>query len=95
MDKKTWTRNDIIDKISLNVGLPFFVSASLIEKIFEFILSELENDKDVKISSFGTFVIRHKKLRVGRNPKTGIEALIKARKVVTFNPSNVLKSKSN
>ena len=49
MPKKTWTRNDIIDKISLNVGLPYFVSSSLIEKIFEFILSELENDKDVKI----------------------------------------------
>ena len=48
-----------------------------------------------KISSFGTFIIRHKKLRVGRNPKTGIEAPIKARNVVTFNPSNILKSKFN
>ena len=65
--------------MSSNVDLPFSCSL-LIEKIFELILSELENNEDVKISSFGTFIIRHKKLRVGRNPKTGIEAPIKAKK---------------
>ena len=95
MEKKTWTRNDLIEKMSSNVGLPFAASSSFIEKIFELIISELENNEDVKITSFGTFVVRHKKLRVGRNPKTGIEAPIKARNVVTFNPSNILKSKFN
>jgi len=95
MTKKTWTRNDLIEKMSSNVGLPLSTSSLFIEKIFEIILSELENNKDVKISSFGTFIIRHKKLRVGRNPKTGIEATIKPRNVVTFNPSNILKSKFN
>ena len=95
MTKKTWTRNDLIEKMSSNGGLPFSTSSLFIEKIFEIILSELENNKDVKISSFGTFIIRHKKLRVGRNPKTGIEATIKPRNVVTFNPSNILKSKFN
>ena len=95
MGKKTWTRNDLVEKLSLNVGLPFSTSSFFIEKIFELILSELENNEDVKISSFGSFVIRHKNLRLGRNPKTGIEAPIKARNVVTFNPSNVLKSKFN
>ena len=95
MTKKTWTRNDLIEKISSNVGLPFSSSSLFIEKIFEIILSELENNNDVKISSFGTFMVRHKKLRVGRNPKTGIEAPIKPRNVVTFNPSNILKSKFN
>jgi len=95
MTKKTWTRNDLIEKMSSNVGLPFSSSSLFIEKIFEIILSELENYDDVKISSFGTFIVRHKKLRVGRNPKTGIEATIKPRNVVTFNPSNILKSKFN
>ena len=95
MAKKTWTRNDLIENISLNVGLPYSVSSSMIEKIFELIISELENNYDVKVSSFGTFMIRYKRLRVGRNPKTGIEAPIKARNVVTFNPSNILKSKFN
>ena len=95
MTKKTWTRNDLIEKMSSNVGLPFSSSSLFIEKIFEIILSELENNDDVKISSFGTFIVRHKKLRVGRNPKTGIEATIKPRNVVTFSPSNILKSKFN
>ena len=94
MKKKTWTRNDLVEKMSSNVGFLFCVIL-FIEKIFELILSELENNEDVKISSFGTFIIRHKKLRVGRNPKTGIEAPIKARNVVSFNPSNILKSKFN
>ena len=95
MTKKTWTRNDLIEKMSSNVGLPFSSSSLFIEKIFEIILSELENNDDVKISSFGTFIVRHKKSRVGRNPKTGIEAPIKPRNVVTFSPSNILKSKFN
>ena len=64
----------------------------MIEEIFEFILKELEKGEDVKISSFGTFSVRHKKSRVGRNPKTGIEVPITERNVVTFSSSNVLKS---
>ena len=93
MAKKTWTRNDLVEKMSSNVGLPLSASSLFIEKIFEIILSELENNEDVKISSFGTFSVRHKKIRIGRNPKTGVEAPIKARNVVTFNSSNILKSK--
>ena len=95
MNSKTWTRNDLVEKISLNVGLPNSTSSLIIENIFDFILSELENNEDVKISSFGSFIIRNKKSRLGRNPKTGIEAPITARNVVTFNPSNILKSKFN
>ena len=91
--KKTWTRNDIIESISENVGLSLSDSSYLIEEIFEFILSELEKGKNIKISSFGTFSIRHKKQRIGRNPKTGVEVPINARKVVTFSSSNILKSK--
>lgn len=65
MTKKTWTRNDLIEKMSSNVGLPFSASSLFIEKIFEIILSELENNDDVKISSFGTFIVRHKKIKSG------------------------------
>ena len=90
--KKTWTRNDIIEAISDNVGISLQDSSLIIEEIFEFILKELEKGDDVKISSFGTFSVRHKKERVGRNPKTGIEAPIKERNVVTFSSSNILKS---
>ena len=95
MMKKTWTRNDIIEAISDNVGLSLTDSSIIIEEIFELILSELEKGNDVKISSFGTFSVRHKKTRIGRNPKTGIEVPIKERNVVTFSTSNVLKSQFN
>ena len=90
--KKTWTRNDIIEAISDNVGLSFTDSSIIIEEIFEFILNELEKGEDVKISSFGTFSVRHKRPRIGRNPKTGVEVPITSRNVVTFSSSNVLKS---
>ena len=90
--KKTWTRNDIIEALSDNVGLSLSDSSLLIEELFEFILKELEQGVDVKISSFGTFSVRHKKSRIGRNPKTGVEVPITERNVVTFTSSNVLKS---
>ena len=90
--RKTWTRNDIIEAISDNVGLSLSDSSEIIEGIFEFILEELEKGNDVKISSFGTFSVRHKRSRIGRNPKTGVEAPITERNVVTFTSSNVLKS---
>ena len=90
--KKTWTRNDIIEAISDNVGLSLSDSSMMIEEIFEIILNELEKGDDVKISSFGTFSVRHKRSRIGRNPKTGVEVPITERNVVTFSSSNVLKS---
>ena len=90
--KKTWTRIDIIEAISENVGLSLSDSSLIIEEIFEFIINELEKGDDVKISSFGTFSVRHKKSRIGRNPKTGVEVPITERNVVSFSSSNVLKS---
>ena len=91
--KKTWTRNDIIEAISDNVGLSLSDSSNIIEEIFELILSVLEKGEEVKSCAFGTCSVRHKRLSICRNPKTGVEAPIKARNVVTFNSSNVLKSK--
>ena len=90
--KKTLTRNDIIEAISENVGLSLSDSSAIIEEIFELIMNELGQGNDVKISSFGTFSVRYKKQRIGRNPKTGLEAPIIARNVVTFSSSNILKS---
>jgi len=91
--KKTWTRNDFIEEVSNNVGLPLSESSKIIEQIIEEILFSLEKGSDVKISSFGTFSIKNKRSRIGRNPKTGVEAPISARNVVTFNCSNILKAK--
>ena len=91
--KKTWTRNDLIEEVSNNVGLPLSESSKIIEQIIEEILFSLEKGLDVKISSFGTFSVKNKRSRIGRNPKTGVEAPISARNVVTFNSSNILKEK--
>ena len=89
--KKTWTRNDIIEAISENVGLSLSDSSLIIEEIFEFILNELEKGDDVKISSFGTFSVKHKKSRIGRNPKTKETKVISSRDVVLFKPSKEFK----
>ncbi len=90
---KNSTRNDIILSINNNVGIPMSLASKLVEDIFKTIMSEFKNGNDVKISSFGTFKVKHKKMRIGRNPKTGVESIISARKVVTFNASNILKTK--
>ncbi len=91
--KKTWTRNDLMEAISDNVGLPLNESSDIIENIFDFILTALEDGEDVKISSFGTFKVKHKNSRIGRNPKTGIEVSINPRNVISFHSSNILRSK--
>ena len=94
MDKTT-TRSTLSEAVFKNVGLSRNESANLVESVFNDILKSLISGDDVKISSFGTFVVRQKKERVGRNPKTGEEVPITARSVVTFRASNVLKSRVN
>ena len=91
--KKTWTRNDLVEEVSNNLGFPLSESSKIVEEIIEEILFNLEDGIDVKISSFGTFSVKNKRSRIGRNPKTGVEAPISARNVVTFNCSNILKAK--
>tara|TARA_B100000579_G_scaffold47392_1_gene33039 strand:- start:362 stop:646 length:285 start_codon:yes stop_codon:yes gene_type:complete len=90
---KTWTRNDLIEKIHSKVGVSMTDSSKLIEDIFDEIMLSLESGNDVKLSSFGTFLVKSKNSRIGRNPKTGVEANISARKVVTFHPSNLIRKK--
>ena len=94
MDKTT-TRSTLSEAVFKNVGLSRNESATLVDSVFGENLKSLINGDDVKISSFGTFVVRQKKERIGRNPKTGQEVPITARSVVTFRASNVLKSKVN
>ena len=94
MDKTT-TRSTLSEAVFKNVGLSRNESATLVDSVFGEILKSLIQGHDVKISSFGTFVVRKKKERIGRNPKTGQEVPITARSVVTFRASNVLKSKVN
>ena len=91
--KKTWTRNDLVEEVSNNLGFPLSESSKIIEEIIEEILFNLEEGIDVKISSFGTFSVKNKRSRIGRNPRTGVKATISARNVVTFNCSNILKAK--
>ena len=94
MDRTT-TRSTLSEAVFKNVGLSRNESATLVDSVFSEILKSLITGDDVKISSFGTFVVRQKKERIGRNPKTGEEVPITARSVVTFRASNVLKSKVN
>ena len=94
MDKTT-TRSTLSEAVFKNVGLSRNESSALVDSVFNEILKSLIYGDDVKISSFGTFIVRNKRERIGRNPKTGEEVPITARSVVTFRASNVLKSKVN
>ena len=89
----TVTRMDLGDAVFREVGLSRHESSLLVESILEHISTSLIKGETVKISSFGTFSTREKKSRIGRNPKTGIEAEINARRVITFRPSNLMKNK--
>ena len=91
--EKTTTRSSLSEAVFKNVGLSRNESANLVDSIFNEILKNLTSGNEVKISSFGTFMVRDKKERIGRNPKTGQEVPISARQVITFRASNVLKSK--
>ena len=93
--EKTTTRSTLSEAVFKNVGLSRNESSSLVDSVFTEILKSLISGKDVKISSFGTFVVRRKKERIGRNPKTKVEYQIKARKVVTFLPSCLTKKEIN
>ena len=90
MDKTT-TRSTLSEAVFKNVGLSRNESATLVDSVFGEILKSLINGDDVKISSFGTFVVRQKKERIGRNPKTKEPKVISSREVVLFKPSKEFK----
>lgn len=93
MSGKTVTRADLIEAVYQEVGLSRNESSDLVETVLDEIASTLTNGDNVKISSFGSFIVRDKGGRVGRNPKTGEEVPIEPRRVLVFRPSQVLKDR--
>jgi integration host factor subunit alpha len=93
MGEKTLTRMDLSEAIVRNVGLSRNESADMVETVLNYMSDALVEGDQVKISSFGTFSIRDKAARVGRNPKTGEEVPISPRRVLTFRPSHLLKER--
>jgi integration host factor subunit alpha len=91
----TVTRSHLAEMIYAEVGLSRNESADLLESVLERISSRLEEGESVKISGFGTFSVRQKGRRIGRNPKTGEEVPILPRRVLVFRPSHVLKARIN
>jgi len=89
------TKADIVETIYEKVGLSKRESARIVDMIFDIIKGKLENGENVKISGFGSFTVRDKKARRGRNPQTGEEITIAARRVLSFKPSNVLRKHIN
>ena len=93
MAEKTLTRMDLADAVHSQVGLSRNESADLVESVLRHVSDELVAGQSVKISSFGTFSVREKAARVGRNPKTGQEVPIHPRRVLSFRPSHLMKDR--
>ena len=95
MDRKTLTRQDISEALYKHIGLSKHESALMLESVLEQISNALIYGESVKLSSFGTFYLRKKRERIGRNPKTGATATINARRVISFKPSKLMKERIN
>ncbi|MEZ5756214.1 MAG: integration host factor subunit alpha [Paracoccaceae bacterium] len=93
MSETTLTRMDLSEAVFREVGLSRNESALLVESVLQHISDALASGETVKISSFGTFSVRDKSARVGRNPKTGDEVPISPRRVLTFRPSHLMKDR--
>lgn len=89
------TKAEIIEQIYEKVGFSKKESAEIVEMVFDTMKETLEKGEKIKISGFGNFVVRQKRPRIGRNPQTGEEIEISARRVLTFRPSQVLKAALN
>ena len=95
MVSNNFTRKDLSNKIHKNIGFSKNLSLKIVDDFFESIILAIIKSNKIKISSFGTFSILNKKERMGRNPKTGVQAKIFSRKVVKFRPSLYFKKKIN
>ena len=85
------TKKDIVKSIYMQIGFPKKVIEEIINDLIDLIIVGIKEDKKLKIQNFGTFTIRQKKRRIGRNPKTKEERIVKERKVVLFKPSKEFK----
>ena len=92
---KTITRVDVAEAIYTEIGLSRKDSGDILDMVVNEIVNELSAGNDVKLSSFGTFSLRDKKQRTGRNPKTGVEAVISSRRVISFKPSQTMRKLIN
>ena len=88
---KTITRADVAEAIYEEIGLSRKDSNDILDMILDEMTNELVKGNDVKLSSFGTFALRNKKARAGRNPKTGVGAVISPRRVISFKPSQTMR----
>lgn len=93
MTASTLTRADLADAINRKFGLSRAESARMVEAVLGRIVGSLEQGDEVKLSGFGTFTLSDKRERIGRNPKTGVEARISPRRVVGFRPSHAMRSR--
>jgi len=93
MSEKTLTRMDLSEAVFREVGLSRNESAQLVESVLQHMSDALGRGETLKISSFGTFAVRDKTARMGRNPKTGEEVPISPRRVLTFRPSHLMKDR--
>ena len=89
------TKKDIIKSLYLQIGYPKNVIENILEDLFDIIFDELKKNGKVKITNFGTFTVRKKNSRIGRNPKTKEIKTISERNVILFKPSNEFKKKIN
>ena len=92
-DTSTMTRADLADVVHLKLGLSRAESASLVERVLAHMCEALSNGQNVKISGFGSFILRDKGERIGRNPKTGVEVPIAPRRVMTFRASQIMRDR--
>ena len=95
MAGKTLTRADLSEAVHKQIGLSRTESADMVKSVLDLMSESLVEGKSVKLSSFGTFMVSSKNGRVGRNPKTGEEVPITARRVLVFRPSQVMKNVIN
>ena len=89
------TKEEIVNSVYMQIGFSKKVSENILEDLFEIIFDSLKKNNKVKIAKFGTFHVRFKKSRIGRNPKTKEKKVISERKVILFKPSKELKRKIN
>lgn len=88
----TLTKSDIVDELITNVKLPIKDAKDFVDAFYDELVSALENGFDIRLSGFGNFILRDKIARPGRNPKTGEDVMISARRVVTFKSGQKLKN---
>tara|TARA_B100000029_G_C17388751_1_gene892584 strand:+ start:445 stop:738 length:294 start_codon:yes stop_codon:yes gene_type:complete len=93
--RQNLTKKEIINSIYMQLGFSKNLIENILEDIFEILLETLKEKGKVKVTNFGTFELRHKKSRIGRNPKTKEKAIISERNVILFKPSKFLKNKIN